>query len=131
MFVKSYILYVWLVLDISLAFTWHPFGKFGVSALTPYRMDVWKVFLFSVFLVRIFPHFDWTILENLRIQSEYGKKRTRKTLNTGTFYAVNDLIIYHCDTHIIAIPLTRLEIFASDRNTFLPPECQSRTKRTN
>ena len=34
----------------------------------------WKVFVFGVILVRIFPHSDWI--------------RTRLTLNTNTFYAV-------------------------------------------
>ena len=35
---------------------------------------VWRVFIFGVFLVRIFPHTDWI--------------RTRKTPNTDTFHAV-------------------------------------------
>ena len=64
--------------------------------------------VFGVFLVRIFPHLDWIrrdtpylpafspnagkILRSLRIQSEWGKIRTRKTRTTDTFHAVNYLL---------------------------------------
>ena len=52
---------------------------------------VWKVSVFRVFLVRIFPAFGLSKKiygVNLLIQSECGKLRTRKTLNTDTFYTV-------------------------------------------
>ena len=43
----------------------------------------WKVSVFGVILVRIFPHSDWI---SLRIHSECGKVRTRITPNKDTFY---------------------------------------------
>ena len=46
----------------------------------------WKVSVFAVILVRIFPHSDW-IRRDLRIQFECGKIRNRITPNTDTFYA--------------------------------------------
>ena len=52
---------------------------FDVNAFTD---TAWKVSIFGVILVRIFPHFG--------LLSESGKIRTRTTLNTGTFYAVLD-----------------------------------------
>ena len=57
----------------------------------------WKVSVFGVFLVSIFPHLDWirrdteylTVFSlSHRIQSECGKIWTRKTPNTDTFDAV-------------------------------------------
>ena len=45
----------------------------------------WKVPVFGVILVRIFPHLDW-IQRNTRC--ECGKIRTRIALNTDTFYTV-------------------------------------------
>ena len=52
----------------------------------------WKVSVL-VFLVRIFQHSDWIRRHTLypvshRIQSECGKIRTRKILNTDSFHAV-------------------------------------------
>ena len=47
-------------------------------------VTVWKVSLFGVILVRVFPVY----LISLRIQSECGKMRTRITPNTDTFYAL-------------------------------------------
>ena len=51
----------------------------------------WKVSVFGVILVRIFPHSDWIwkdLSVSLRIQSECGKIRTRITRNMDTFYEV-------------------------------------------
>ena len=52
----------------------------------------WKVFVFRVILVRIFPHSDWIRRDrysvSLRIQYECGKIRTRKTPNMDTFHIV-------------------------------------------
>ena len=64
----------------------------------------WKLPVFGVILVRIFPYSDWIPRDtpylsvwspnlgkyfvSLRIQSEFGKIRTRITPNTDTFYAV-------------------------------------------
>ena len=48
----------------------------------------WKVSVFGVFLVRISPHSNWIRRVSLRIWSECGKIRTRKTPNTDTFRAV-------------------------------------------
>ena len=43
----------------------------------------WKVSVFGVFLVRIFPHLDWIQRDTFRIQSKSGKKRARiRTLFT-------------------------------------------------
>ena len=72
------------------------------------KTTTWKVSIFGVFLVRIFPHLDWIrrdtsylpalspnagkILRSLRIQSECGKMRTRKYPTTDTFHAVNYLL---------------------------------------
>ena len=49
---------------------------------------VWKMSVFGVFLVRIFPHSYWIRIDTESIQSECGKIRTRKCPNTGTFHAV-------------------------------------------
>ena len=50
----------------------------------------WKVSVFGVILVRIFPHSDWIRrdTEYFSIQSKWGKMQTRITPNTNTFYAV-------------------------------------------
>ena len=45
----------------------------------------WKVSVFGGILVLIFPHSDW-----IREISEYGKIRTRITLNTDSFHAVHE-----------------------------------------
>ena len=51
----------------------------------------WKMSVFSVFLIRIFPQFGLNMERyslSLRIQSECGKIRTSKTPNTDIFYVV-------------------------------------------
>ena len=56
-----------------------------------YKYTTWKVSVFGVILVRIFPHSDWIWRDDpyLSIFSpNAGKKRTRITPNTSTFYAV-------------------------------------------
>ena len=45
---------------------------------------MWKVPVFGVVLVRIFPHSDWIQRD---AESKCGKVRTRITPNTDTFYA--------------------------------------------
>ena len=68
------------------------------------RYTAWKMSLFGVFLVRIFPHFGYSV--SLQIQSKSRKIRTRKTPNTDTFHAVvlkqNDSIVvrifFYCDS---------------------------------
>ena len=61
-------------------------------------LTAWKVSVFGVFLVRIFPHSDW-IRKNtpysLCIQSKCGKMQTRKILNMGTFHAVPIICLNH------------------------------------
>ena len=47
----------------------------------------WKVFVFRIILVRIFPHLNW-IRRYLYIQSQCGKRPTRITPNTDTFDAL-------------------------------------------
>ena len=47
----------------------------------------WKLSVFGVNLIRIFPHSDW-IRRDTPYQSKCGKMRTRITPNTATFYAV-------------------------------------------
>ena len=54
----------------------------------------WKLSLFGVILVHIFPHLDWIRRVSLRIQSECGKLRTRKAPNMNTFYAVTKAKIF-------------------------------------
>ena len=69
-------------------------------------VTTWKMSVFGVFLVRIFPHTDWMQMDtphlslfnpdrysiSLRIQSGVGKIRTGKTPNTETFYAVHFIL---------------------------------------
>ena len=66
-------------------------GKWvGLEPLKFYKNDTaWKVSVFCVILVPIFPHRLNTVRYSvsLRIQSECGKIRTRTTPNTDTFYA--------------------------------------------
>ena len=53
----------------------------------------WKVSLFRVFLISIFPHSDWVRRDcgvSLHSQSKCGKILTRKTPNTDTFHAVKN-----------------------------------------
>ena len=54
-------------------------------------LTAWKVSVFGVILVPIFPHSDWIWRDT--IQSECGKIRNRITLNTETFYAVTSLSV--------------------------------------
>ena len=60
-----------------------------------------KVYIFGVFLVRIFPHSDWIRRDT---QSERGKIRTRKSSNTDTFHAVTitDMIFTHQKASLIS-----------------------------
>ena len=51
-------------------------------------LTAWKVYVFGVFLVRIFAYSDWIQRDIPRIQSECKKIRTWKTPNTDNFYAV-------------------------------------------
>ena len=55
-----------------------------------YIYTSWKVSVFGVFLVLVFPHSDWIRREtvSLRIQSKCGKIQTRKTSNTDTFHVM-------------------------------------------
>ena len=54
-----------------------------------YFYTAWKVSVFGVLLVRTFPHLaEYSHSVSLRIQSECGKIRTRKTPNKDTFLAV-------------------------------------------
>ena len=56
-----------------------------------------KVSAFGIFIVRIFPHLDQirrdTKYLSLRIQSECGKIRTRKTPNTDTFHVTLKILL--------------------------------------
>ena len=54
------------------------------------RYTARNVSIFGVFLVLIFPHSDWILKIGISLctQSECGKIRTRKTLNTDVFHAV-------------------------------------------
>ena len=59
----------------------------------------WKVSVFGVILVRIFPHSDWLFSPNtfrLSVQSELGKMWTRMTPNTGSFYTVAWTVLEVC-----------------------------------
>ena len=64
--------------------------KVVLMRVTTSLYSVWKVSIFGVILVRIFPHSDWIRrdTEYLRIQSECGKMRSRITPNTDAFYTV-------------------------------------------
>ena len=57
-----------------------PLLKWNTSSSTARKVSV-----FGVFLVRIFPYSDWKRKDT---QSECGKIRTRKALNTISFHAV-------------------------------------------
>ena len=66
-------------------------GIFADYVHSDINSTVWKVSVFRVFLVRIFPHLDWirtdTPLISLCILPECGEIRTGKTPNTDTFHA--------------------------------------------
>ena len=86
-------------LSFYLSLAWISEGSNGSCVVTDYwirYITAWKVSVFGVFLVRIFPHLDWTrrdtsFFVSLRIQSKCGKRRTRKTPNMDTFYAVYEM----------------------------------------
>ena len=71
------------------------YPEIGLLLIFIELITAWKVFVFGVFLVRIFPHSYWIRRYTERysvflcIQSESGKIRTKKTPNTDTFYALN------------------------------------------
>ena len=54
--------------------------------VAPITITAYKVPVFRVILVRVFPHSDRA---SLHIQSENGKMRTRITPNTDTFHVVS------------------------------------------
>ena len=56
------------------------------------------MFVFGVFLVRIFLHMNWIQRdpEYLHIQPKCGKIQTRKTPNKDTFYAVSFVNLFSC-----------------------------------
>ena len=70
--------------------------------------SAWKVSVFGVFQVLIFPHLDWIRGDTKRysvslpIQSECRKIRIRKTPNTDTFHEVQLNFVFHLheDFHI-------------------------------
>ena len=53
----------------------------------------WKVAVFGVFLVHIFPHLDWIQRDTEWKVSKCGKIRTRKNPNMDTFHAVFLLVV--------------------------------------
>ena len=63
-------------------------SHFKQKILSIIIITAWKVSVFGVIHVRIFPHSNWIREVSLRIQSEYGKIRTRITPNTDTFHTV-------------------------------------------
>ena len=74
-------------------------GTVSCSIVTKYFISgffyvtAWKMSIFGVFLVHIFPHLDWIRRDteyyvSFRIQSKSAKIRARKTPNTDTFHAV-------------------------------------------
>ena len=54
----------------------------------------WKVFVFGLFLIRIF-QLSKRYSVSLRIQSKCGKIQNRKTPNTDTFHAVLRFFLFH------------------------------------
>ena len=71
--------------------------------------------LFEIIVVRIFPHLNWIRRDtkylfelnkerhevSLPIQYDCGKKRTRTTPNTDTFYAKNSVVVNYFSKKII------------------------------
>ena len=101
-----------------------------------FSSTAWKLSVFGIFLVRIFPYVDCIRRDTvyLRIQSECGKIRTRKTPDMDIFYAVHffnllteqkdhracwdkkkkkkkDIIEGIVKTYIFALPLLAILIF--------------------
>ena len=69
------------------------------NEISPKKLSIEKKLLIKEshcirsFLVRISPHSDWIRGEvSFRIQSKYGKIRTRKTLSKDTFQALSNSI---------------------------------------
>ena len=78
------------------------FMRFVINLLASSNISIaintaWRVFVFRVFLVRIFRHFSLSC-----IQSECGKIRTRKTPNRDTFYVVQ---LFRCTSVINIVTL--------------------------
>ena len=77
---------------LALLFFLYNLLKIVLTLLTHFSNTAWKVSVFGVILVRVFPHSKWVSLriqsKSFRIKSECGKIRTRITPNTGNFYAV-------------------------------------------
>ena len=77
---------------LALLFFLYNLLKIVLTLLTHFSNTAWKVSVFGVILVRVFPHSNWVSLriqsKSFRIKSECGKIRTRITPNTGNFYAV-------------------------------------------
>ena len=72
----------------------------------------WKMSVFEVFLVRIFPHSDWI--------------GTRKTANTDTFYAVLDMI-----NHILLLAELNAYDFSTNSLKLMQNYLRNRFRRTN
>ena len=100
-FAKHSILHVWQSSEYASGETWQI--STGVRSVCFYYLFIsdryygtgslaWKVFIFGVFLVRVFPHsFGLNTERNVisfRIQSKCGKIRNKKIPNTDTFYPV-------------------------------------------
>ena len=77
---------------LALLFFLYNLLKIVLTLLAHFSNTAWKVSVFGVILVRVFPHSNWVSLriqsKSFRIKSECGKIRTRITPNTGNFYAV-------------------------------------------
>ena len=77
---------------LALLFFLYNLLKIVLTLLTHFSNTAWKVSVFGVILVRVFPHSNRVSLriqsKSFRIKSECGKIRTRITPNTGNFYAV-------------------------------------------
>ena len=78
--------------------------KFSIAVIMIIMVTAWKVSVFGVFRVRIFPDLDWIWRDtsyysvSFRIHSECRKIRTRKTPNTDTFHEVDDDdVLFLCD----------------------------------
>ena len=82
----------------------------------PKNYTAWKVSVFGVFLVHIFPHSDWIQRDTpcLSLQSQCRKIRIRKTLNTNTFYAVLFFFIayHHPEHYLVVLELGGLDHFS-------------------
>ena len=74
---------------LALLFFLYNLLKIVLTLLTHFSNTAWKVSVFGVILVRVFPHSNWVSLriqsKSFRIKSECGKIQTRITPNTGNF----------------------------------------------